>query len=873
MANAPPRDRTLHRSSWALTLAPLGWVAGTAVQVGQPVLWLTWAYAALAVLGGLLLGVAWLGRRGVAGKVSAGIALTLGAALLAFAAAGLRAEGMAADRIAPELEGRDLLVTGVVDRMPERGTDGWRFPLAVREARLLDSSGQAGSPVPLPARVQVSWYAHGYQHADAKANGNVDEPEDADLAPSSAPVAGQVWRFALRLKAPHGNRNPHGFDAELWLWEQGIGATGYVRTGTKTGSITPQLIGPASGYWIERARQWTREHIVTYLTIGGDAAAGNAAAQRLAGVVAALVTGDQAAIANDDWTLFRLAGVAHLMVISGLHITMFAWLASVLFGTLWRGLARYGSPRHRNVALWLPTPVAARLGGLGCMLLYALFSGWGVPARRTTLMLGTVTLLRLAGLAWPWWLTWLWAMAAVLAADPWALMQPGFWLSFVAVGILFATNTGAWDAQDTSDAADGSHLMRTGRYVWRHAKALLRDQGIVTIALTPLTLLLFHQVSVVGLLANLVAIPWVTLVVTPLALLGALVHPLWTLAAWALRPLMAWLTWLAAWPLASLTWPAVPWFAGVAAVVGGVLLALRWPWGLRLAGVPLLACFALWTPGRPPEGEFDLLAADIGQGSAILLRTAHHALLFDAGPRYSANSDAGNRELVPLLAALDVRLDGVLLSHRDTDHTGGAGSVLRAQPGAWLMESETDPPAGAPSHVPTLCVAGQAWDWDGVHFELVHPPASRYAEVSSTNARSCVLRVSAQSRHGDRGAAAMMTGDIEAQQERALAASAAATGLDLHADVLMAPHHGSHSSSSSALIAAVHPRFALAQAGYRNRYGHPHPEVVARYRAAGVNFIATPACGAMHWESTQPGVVHCERVEAAHYWQHNAQAP
>jgi competence protein ComEC len=847
-------------TGWALAFAPAGWVVGTALQIGQPALWAMVVYAALAGLGGVLVGAVWLARRTITGFSL--IALALGAALLAFALAGLRAEVRAADHIAPELEGRDVLVTGVIDRMPERGADGWRFPLAVRDARLLDVAGQAGGAVRLPARVQVSWYAHGYGHALA-AEGDA---AGAELGPPSLPLAGQRWRFVLRLKAPHGNRNPHGFDTELWFWEQGIGATGYVRTGTKkTGPLKPELLAPARGHLIERARQWTRDHILA------DAAAGNAAGQRQAGIVAALVTGDQAAIAPDDWTLFRMAGVAHLVVISGLHITMIGWLASIALGWLWHGWARHASPRRANPALRLSAPVASRVGGLVCVLLYALFSGWGVPAQRTVLMLGAVTLLRLAGLAWPWWLTWLWAMAVVLAADPWALMQPGFWLSFVAVGILFATDRGARDSEGASGEA--SAIASAGRRLWGHAKALLHDQGVVTIALTPLTLLLFHQASVVGLLANLVAIPWVTLVVTPLALLGVLVHPLWHAAQWALWPLLAWLNWLAGWPMAALTWPAVPWPAGAAAVAGGALLALRWPWALRLAGVPLLAGLVLWVPGRPPEGQFDLLAADIGQGSATLLRTARHALLFDAGPRYGAASDAGSRELVPLLAVLGTRLDGVMLSHRDTDHTGGAAAVLRAQPGAWLMESESDPLEGAPGHTPLLCQAGQAWNWDGVHFEVLHPPAIRYTEVTDTNARSCVLRVTARSRNGRRGPSAMMTGDIEARQERELVIDASASGLDLHADVLMAPHHGSHTSSSPEFIAAVHPRFALAQAGYRNRYHHPHPEVVARYRAAGADFIATPACGAIGWGSVRPDQVHCERTEAMHYWQHNTPEP
>jgi competence protein ComEC len=840
---------------WALALGPAGWVAGTAVQVGQPALWATSTYAALGGLSGALTLAVWLVHRKTSKVSPIALALLLSAALLAFALAGLRAQVRAADRIAPKLEGRDLLVTGVIDRTPERSTDGWRFPLTVRSARLLDAMGNSGNAVRLPTRVLVTWYIHGYQHEGADETKRSAGAADAGLAP---PLAGERWRFALRLKAPHGNRNPYGFDTELWLWEQDIGATGYVRTGTKTGSIVPQLLTSARGYWIERARQWTRNRILA------SATAGDAARQRQAGIVAALVTGDQAAIAPQDWALFRMAGVVHLVIISGLHITMIGWLASIALSWLWRLSARHALLRRRNPALWLPAPVASRIGGFVCALLYALFSGWGVPAQRTTLMLGMVTLLRLAGLAWPWWLTWLWAMVAVLAADPWALMQPGFWLSFVAVGILFATDQGAHDAGGLGPIAGATSARQR---LWRHCKALLRDQGIVTIALTPLTLLLFHQASLVGLLSNLVGIPWIMLIVTPLALLGALVHPLWQAAMWALWPLLTWLQWLASWPMAALTWPAVPWPAGAAAVVGGVLLALRWPWALRLAGVPLLTCLTLWTPGRPPEGQFELLAADIGQGSATLIRTAHHALLFDAGPRYSATSDAGSRELVPLLAALGERLDGMMLSHRDIDHVGGAAAVLQAQPGAWLMESETEPPQGVTRHIPLRCQAGQMWDWDGVRFQVLHPPASRYTETTNTNARSCLLRVSAQ---GGRGTAALMTGDIPARQERELVLNASASGLDLHADVLMVPHHGSHTSSSPAFIAAVHPRFALAQAGYRNRYQLPNPKIVARYRAASVNFIVTSICGAARWSSVRPDRVRCERVENAHYWQNNA---
>jgi competence protein ComEC len=470
-----------------------------------------------------------------------------------------------------------------------------------------------------------------------------------------------------------------------------------------------------------------------------------------------------------------------------------------------------------------------------------------VPAQRTVLMLATLTLLHVAGLRWPWWLNALLAAAVVLALDPWALMQPGFWLSFVAVAVLFATDSRAADADRTGARA---------RFV-----SLLREQGVVTLALTPLSLILFGQASVVGLLANLVAIPWVTLVVTPLALLGVPWAPLWALAGAALRPLAALLGTLAAWPWASVSLPAAPWWLGVAAVAGGLLLALRWPLPWRLAGLPLVLPLALWQPPRPAPGQFELLAADVGQGSAVLVRTARHTLLYDAGPRYSLESDAGHRVLVPLLRALGERVDTVVLSHRDSDHTGGARAVLAAQPRAAVRSSIEDGHELQALRPPTRCQAGQQWQWDGVLFELLHPEAADYARALKSNALSCVLRVRAAG-----GASALLAGDIEQAQEQALAARTP----ELRADLLLAPHHGSRGSSSSALLAAVRPRWVLVQAGYRNRFGHPAPEALARYAAVGAEPVASPRCGAMQWHSQRPGALHCQRDTAARYWHHRA---
>lgn len=554
------------------------------------------------------------------------------------------------------------------------------------------------------------------------------------------------------------------------------------------------------------------------------------------------------------------------MSISGLHITMFAWLAAQAVGWLWRRSARW-SPA---LCLAVPAASAAAWGGLLLAAAYALFSGWGVPAQRTVWMLAAVVLLRQSGKRWPWPQVWLLAMAVVVALDPWALLQAGFWLSFVAVGVLFATDSGAGRAYAVR--AGGQNDLESARWtamlpVWlgAAAKSVLRsarEQWVVTLALTPLSLLLFNQVSLVGLLANGLAIPWVTLLVTPLTMLGMLWAPVWDLAAGAVAALMVFLQWLARWPLASVSVAAAPLWCAVAGVAGGLLLAMRLPWHWRALGLPLLLPVLLWQPLRPAAGEFELIAADVGQGNALLVRTAGHTLVYDSGPRFSRESDAGHRVLVPLLRALGERVDTLMLSHRDSDHIGGAPAVLAMQPQAALLSSIEDGHELQALRPATRCVAGQRWQWDGVDFEVLHPGAGDYATPARSNAMSCVLRLS----NGRRSA--LLAGDIELAQEQRLVAA----GTVLRADVLLVPHHGSKTSSSAAFLEAVQPTLAFAQAGYRNRFGHPAPPVLARYRERGIAVVTSPVCGAATWSSQHPAEVRCQRQAALRYWQHRMDA-
>ena len=797
-------------TGWRLVGLALAWLAGVALHLQQRALWPLAIYVGLVAAGAFCLVLAWRWRRAFA------LAL-LGALLVGAGASGWRASLRLADGLASSLEGRDVVVTGIVASLPQLGASGLRFRFEIESATL------GAEPAVVPPLLALGWY-QGFN-------------DDAALsAPQRELRAGQRWRWTVRLRQPHGNLNPHGYDYELNLFEQGVRATGYVR------DAPALLLERAAGYPVERLRQRVRDAI--YASVPD---------RRAAGVLAALAVGDQGAIERDDWDLFRNTGVAHLMSISGLHITMFAWLAGLGVAALWR--------RSAHASLWLPVPHAARWGGLLAALAYAVFSGWGVPSQRTVWMLATVTVLQTFGVRWPWLLVLLVAGVVVTAFDPWALLQAGFWLSFMAVGLLMASAPGA-----LHDAADDAAASVAGWRGWRRRlgsilQAGLRTRVIATLGLTPLTLVFFQQVVNIGFVANLFAIPFVTLVITPLALLGTIVVPLWTVGAWCVQVLVVALGWLAAMPGAVWTVPAAPAWAQLAGLVGAALLVLPLPWRVR-ALAPVLALPLLLPPRElPAEGQFDLLALDVGQGTAVLVRTRSHLLVYDAGPQYSRDSDAGQRVVLPLLRARgEARIDRLVLSHRDSDHVGGARALLTALPVGELLSSlEPGHPLLSLHPRPTRCEAGQGWTWDGVRFDVLRPPADDYARGPKPNALSCVVRVSGG------GRSALLTGDIEREQEAALVAE---QGVALASDVLIAPHHGSRTSSSAAFLDAVAPTSAVFQAGYRSRFGHPAPDVVERYRVRGIATYASPACGAWHWPPPASGAPTCERDRVRRYWHH-----
>ncbi|MBL8538887.1 MAG: DNA internalization-related competence protein ComEC/Rec2 [Betaproteobacteria bacterium] len=757
-----------------------------------PLPWL--GFAAASVVAGSLIFVPGRRRR----LLRRGITLVTVLALGFFWAAG-RAEHRLDQRLTPELEGRDLHVVGVISGLPQQHERGVRFGFEIEKV---------ADGVALPARVQLNWYGR-----------STDEEARAAAVPVLR--AGERWSLVVRLKRPHGTVNPHAFDYELWLLEEDIGATGYVRRDPGNRLIDTLVWRP--GLLVDRVRELLRERIGAIL---GD--------RPCAGVIVALAVGDQAAIPAAQWQVFNRTGVNHLMSISGLHITMVAALVA--------GLAGFGWRRSRW-ALRVPALKAAALAGLAAAFGYALLAGFGVPAQRTVLMLAVVALALLRGVETAPSTVLSVALLVVVVADPWAVTAPGFWLSFGAVAaILFVTS---W---------------RIGRPHWLAEWG--RVQWAVTLGLTPLLLALFQQVSLASPLANAIAIPVVSLVVVPLTLAGC-VPPFGFLLPVAERVLglcMGFLTVLSASEASVWESHAPSLWAVVLALTGVIWLLLPRGFPTRWVGCVLLLPLFASRPQPLPEGALRLTVLDVGQGLAVVAQTHAHALLYDAGPDYTGDADAGNRIVVPFLRASGVtRLDGLVLSHDDSDHIGGAASVLQTVPIGWIVSSLPDEhPLRAPAAASGRCLGGQQWEWDGVRFEMLSPAPGDDFRGRSDNDSSCVLKMTAAT------GSALLPGDIERRAETELVAR---VGDRVRSTLLIAPHHGSRTSSSDALLDAVRPATVVFTAGYRNRFGHPKPEVIARYRDRDIDMLRSDRDGALRVDFTRDGVrVTRWRQAERRYW-------
>ncbi|MCG6940064.1 MAG: DNA internalization-related competence protein ComEC/Rec2 [Thiohalocapsa sp.] len=637
----------------------------------------------------------------------------------------------------------------------------------------------------------------------------------------NAPVlrVGERWRLHVRLKPPHGFVNPGGFDYERWLFQRGIAATGHV-----TDAADAKLLDADPGtHWLDRWRQQLRDRLHALLPAGPAAA-----------LVPALVLGDRGGLTPDAWDVLARTGASHLIAISGLHVGLVAGVVLLLVRRAWAWLP--------GLARRVAAPRAAAVAALAAATAYAGLAGFSISTRRALAMLAVLllatmlgrTLRPLSGLSL--------ALLVVLLLDPSSVLSYGFWLSFGAVAmLLYALGL---------RLAPPFALVRWGRAQWA-----------VAIGLLPLLLLFFGRASLVAPAVNLLLVPLFGLLL-PLVLLSAGVALAgdWSGALWPVAALLnlgfAALQQIAAWDPAGVALGGRSTWVWLAAGAGALLLLA--PRGIpgRWLGLVLLLPLATARPPAPRDGEATVTMLDVGQGLAVVVRTAGHTLVYDMGPRWPSGFNTGAAVVAPYLRYQGVAaVDLAVASHADQDHAGGLRGLMDHLPVRRIISGEPDE-IDAVGAEP--CRAGDAWRWDGVRFAVLHPDDT----AETGNDASCVLRVSTP------GGSVLLTGDIEAGAETGLVAR---YGDKLRADVLVAPHHGSDSSSTWTLLRAVAPDWIWFSAGFGNRFGFPNAPVVARARDIGSATANTATDGAVRL--TLPRVQGAlaprrERAAAPRLWRH-----
>ena len=640
---------------------------------------------------------------------------------------------------------------------------------------------------------------------------------------------GQLWNLSIKLKPAHGFANPGGFDYERWLFSRGITATGYVKNSAEASLI-------ASEYSLDRFRQYLGETIRNMLP-----------EQTFSGVLVALVTGDRQYISRDHWVDMSRTGTTHLMAISGLHIGL---VYGIFF---WFG--RFAWQSVTRLCLFRPAQDIAVIAGLIAAVIYAALAGFSIPTQRAIVMLSVVTLAMLTRrLTVPLDVLQS-ALVLVLIMDPLSILSAGFWLSFMAVVIILLM------LQQTAADVSGSRIPFFG---------LMRMQWFLVIGMLPLSSLLFNQVSILAPIMNMLAVPVVGFIVVPLSLAGAAMALILPQAAALLMQaahlLLEWL-WLlldaASNSAYAVVYPASqPWWLYILVSAGVILLLFRSAAVYRIAGILLILPLFINPANTVKHSEFQVDFLDVGQGLAVVVRTSNHVLLYDTGFASDGGFDIGQRVIAPYLWHQGIdHLDRIILSHDDLDHTGGYQFLvdefsinhLSVMPGSrYWSDSERV----------SICRAGDSWRWDGIRFRFLHPGPTASAKE---NDRSCVLHISGP------GGSVLLTGDIEQYAEVELVNRFRDR---LAADVLLAPHHGSATSSSADFIAHVKPGEVIYSAGFRNRFGFPRPEITRRYDDHGVLQHSTARTGMVRFYfQTRPGGYQrmFYRQQQQNFWQQAAE--
>jgi len=613
------------------------------------------------------------------------------------------------------------------------------------------------------------------------------------------PQAGERWRLLIKLKQPHGSMNPGGYDYERYLYRKGISATGYIRRNEVNQRLDDSLLTVTLSDRILMLRQSLSNSLQEKLKTKSHS-----------GIIEALAIGERHKMTTSEWTR---TGTIHLVAISGLHIGLVAGFAFFLI-RLWVSRSDF---LMRQMPVQIPAAIAAIIAAL----VYALLAGFTIPTQRAFLMVCVVMVsliqrrkIRTSNIV-------AFSLLVILVFDPMSVLDIGFWLSFGAVAtILFAA----------------SGRIRAPSAI----SSISKIQFVVAVGMLPLMLMFFQRLSVAAPLANLVAVPWLSFITVPTTLLGTVlidVSPfisdgLFTIATVSLDIIWVYLEWLSAqsWSVfdtaAPVLWTLIP--AAIAAVY--ILMPRGMP-ARWLALVLFLPAF-LVTKAAPLQGQLNLTLIDVGQGLSVLLQTKHHSLIFDAGPRYSSSFDAGKNIVIPVLKSQGIlKLDTLIVSHGDNDHSGGANAILKTLPAKNIYSGARTKRWQTKNAL--ACQAGQSWQWDGVRFDILHP---KIGQGNGGNNRSCVLHVHV----GDYRI--LIPADIEREAEQQLIRQ---YGAKLKSHILIAPHHGSKTSSSYNFIKTVSPELILIADGYRNRYRFPHHSVIKRYKEAQITWLETQNSGAI----------------------------
>jgi competence protein ComEC len=682
-----------------------------------------------------------------------------------------------------EVENRTVIIKGIVASIPEQITNGVRFEFTVKQLTV------DGKVFPSPGKVRLVWENHFHSNAI-----------ESDIK------VGEKLQLQVRLKRPHGNFNPGGFDYEAWLFTRNIRATGYVVA----------VLSKSESQNIRYSLDLLREHLTNQIKTQLN---NNA----VTGFITALSVGVRDNISQSQWQTLRNTGTNHLMAIAGLHIGLFAGFAWSLVNFLWRRISR--------LCLLFPAQQAAAIAALIAAFLYSALAGFSLPTLRAVIMLAVLLSAILLRRNLPVWQAYAVALFLILLLNPLAVLDMSFWLSFAAVGIIIY----GMNSKKTDNNNEVKKIIKNTKF-WRWIKIQL----VISIGFIPLSLLFFQQVSLISFVANFLAIPWVGFIVLPLSVLStllSLISPQIGGLILHLAAFMMQLFWSLLQKLGSfsdLQWHVAITnsFIFISSAVGILILLASKPLLIRIIGIIFLLPLFFWQPARPKVGEVWLTLLDVGQGLSAVVQTKSHLLIYDTGPKFG-DFDTGASILVPYLRTLQRnKADILILSHGDNDHIGGAQSVLQEIKVAQIITSIPNYAVQTPIPI-SSCIQGQQWQWDGILFQILYPPAK---QIYLDNDSSCVLKITAGSR------TILLPGDIEHKSEDYLLKHEENL---LSSTILIAPHHGSASSSTAGFVQATHPKYVLFPTGYLNRFHFPNNNVVNHYEQLNAQLFNSASTGAL----------------------------